>query len=305
MTDRIPQLLGSTVTALSGAHVPVFQGELPGFAGPELAAAVSDAGGLGHIGGCYSHAADIEQAIEQTRRLTARPFGVYLIPQHSDHATFRSCLKAVIKGRPQILTLCYGYYGDAIRKARAAGIGVAVQVRTQSEARLALRDGAQVLIAQGEEAAGYIPGQIGLMALLPELIALAGAVPVIAAGSVHDSYSVRGLMAMGAAGVWCSADFAVCHESSAAKKVKQRLLAAETGSERLCCEPVPGADPQAEPGHKPVRQQGFLRRFLSSPAEASSHDQHPLRFFWGQGLGQLNEAQPAAQLVAELAKGFR
>ncbi|WP_315983294.1 nitronate monooxygenase [Aliamphritea spongicola] len=257
---------------------------MPGFSGPELAAAVSDAGGLGHIGGCFSQAEDVRLAIEQVRRLTAKPFGVYLIPQHSDHTTFRTCLKEVIKERPQILTLCYGYYGDAIRKARAAGICVAVQVRSQAEARMALRDGAQILIAQGEEAAGYIPGQIGLMALLPELIALAGDVPVMAAGSVHDCHSVRGLMAMGAAGVWCTAGFAVCHESSAGKKVKQRLLSAETGSERLCCEPVPDVEQQAPSPHKTLRQNSLLRRFLSSSAEKIIRISIPYAFTGGRGL---------------------
>lgn len=304
MADQIPHLLGSRITALCDIRVPVFQGALPGFAGPELAAAVSSAGGLGHLSDFYTDAESLLDAIIRTHQLTTQPFGVYLMPQHSDFATFKRCIGAVIQGKPRVLTLAYGYYGDAIRKVRAAGICVAVQVRNSDEARKALRAGAQILIAQGEEAAGYIPGQLGLMALLPELLELAGDVPVIAAGSVHDSAAVRGVMAMGAAGVWCTAGFAVCEESSAGTKVKQRLLTAGTVSERLCCEPVPDEKQQYNVGGKAARQGGLLRRFLSSE-QPGDPEEHPLRFYWGQGLGRIKEAQPAARLLASLAEAFR
>ena len=214
--------------ALCGIEIPIFQAGLGGVAGPDLAAAVSQAGGLGHLGCIRRSAADVRLWIRETRKKTERPFGVNLVPPGGGPDGFEAQLSVVLEERPKVLSLFWGDFSQVIPRAKAAGIVTMVQVGSVAEARKTARDGADIVIAQGIEAGGHVRGKIGLMALLPAVIEAVRPVPVLAAGGIADAAAVDAVLHMGAAGAWVGTRFVATHESLAHDIYKQRLVAAGT-----------------------------------------------------------------------------
>lgn len=223
MNERISRAL-----ALCGIEVPIYQAGLGGVAGPDLAAAVSRAGGLGHLGCIRRSAADVRLWIRATREMTDRPFGVNLVPPGGGPDGFEAQLAVVLEERPKVLSLFWGDFAQTIPRARAAGIVTMVQVGSVAEARKAARDGADIVIAQGIESGGHVRGKIGLMALLPAVVEAIAPVPVLAAGGIADAAAVDAVLHMGAAGAWVGTRFVASHESLAHDIYKQRLVAAGT-----------------------------------------------------------------------------
>jgi NAD(P)H-dependent flavin oxidoreductase YrpB (nitropropane dioxygenase family) len=218
----------SRALALCGIEVPVYQAGLGGVAGPDLAAAVSEAGGLGHLGCIRRSAADVRLWIRETRKKTGRPFGVNLTFPGGGPDGFDAQLSVVLEERPKVLSLFWGDFSRAIPRAKAAGIVTMVQVGSVAEARKAAQDGADIVIAQGIESGGHVRGTIGLMALLPAVIEAVAPVPVLAAGGIADADAFDTVLRMGAAGAWVGTRFVASHESLAHDIYKQRLVAAST-----------------------------------------------------------------------------
>jgi enoyl-[acyl-carrier protein] reductase II len=218
----------SRAMALCGIRVPIYQAGLGGVAGPDLAAAVSEAGGLGHLGCIRRSAADVRLWIRATREKTERPFGVNLVPPGGGQDGFEAQLAVVLQERPKVLSLFWGDFAQVIPRAKAAGIATMVQVGSVAEARKAARDGADIVIAQGVEAGGHVRGNIGLMALLPAVLDAVAPVPVLAAGGIADAAAVDAVLRMGAAGAWVGTRFVASHESLAHDIYKRRLLEAGT-----------------------------------------------------------------------------
>lgn len=213
---------------LCGTRIPVYQAGLGGVAGPDLAAAVSEAGGLGHLGCIRRSAADIRLWIRETRKKTDKPFGANLVPAGGGPDGFEAQLSVVLEEQPQVLSLFWGDFSQVIPRAKAAGIVTMVQVGSVAEARKAAHDGADMVIAQGIEAGGHVRGKIGLMALLPAVLEAVGPVPVLAAGGIADAAAVEAVLHMGAAGAWVGTRFVASHESLAHDIYKQRLVEAGT-----------------------------------------------------------------------------
>lgn len=222
------QLAVARALALCDIDVPIFQAGLGGVAGPDLAAAVSQAGGLGHLGCIRRSAADVRAWIRATRERTDRPFGVNLVPPGGGPDGFEAQLAVVLEERPRVLSLFWGDFSAVIPRAKAAGIVTMVQVGSITEARKAARDGADIIIAQGIEAGGHVRGKIGLLALLPAVIEAAAPLPVLAAGGIADASAVDTVLRLGAAGAWVGTRFVASHESLAHDIYKQRLVAAHT-----------------------------------------------------------------------------
>jgi NAD(P)H-dependent flavin oxidoreductase YrpB (nitropropane dioxygenase family) len=218
----------SRALSLCGTEVPIYQAGLGGVAGPDLAAAVSQAGGLGHLGCIRRSAADVRLWIRETRNKTDRPFGVNLVPPGGGPDGFEAQLSVVLEERPKVLSLFWGDFARVIPRAKAAGIVTMVQVGSVAEARKAAQDGADIVIAQGIEAGGHVRGNIGLMALLPAVIGAVAPLPVLAAGGIADAGALDAVLHMGAAGAWVGTRFVASHESLAHDIYKQRLVAANT-----------------------------------------------------------------------------
>jgi NAD(P)H-dependent flavin oxidoreductase YrpB (nitropropane dioxygenase family) len=205
-----------------GLETPIAQvGMGGGMATADLAGAVSAAGALGTVGILPPRALAAELA---RARLLApgRPVAVNLLMPfvkgaHIDVAIAAGVAAAVI---------FYGFDPAAVARLRAAGVLVLHQVGTEEQARRALADGADGLVAQGLEAGGHLQAIEATAAFLPRALELAGGRPVLAAGGIHDADGVRAALDQGAAGVMCGSRFLLTEESGVHPLYQRRTLGA-------------------------------------------------------------------------------
>jgi enoyl-[acyl-carrier protein] reductase II len=177
-----------------------------------------------------------------------------------------------------------------------------VQVGSVAEARKAIADGADVIVAQGVEAGGHVRGTIGLFALLPAVLDVAGKRPVLAAGGIADANGLRGALEMGAAGAWIGTRFLASEESLAHSVYKERLLAAGADDPRYSRLYSYGwrfgTPHRAIPGQ---RGPGLLRLVAGGPRHCDSERYaRSIRVYAGQGVGLIREVLPAAEVVRRL-----
>jgi nitronate monooxygenase len=203
--------------------LPVLQAALGGgISSPELAAAVSNAGGLGSIGA--RSAGSMLRDFGRARALApGKPLGLgFLVP-----FTRRVHVDAAIACKPDALVLMAGFAPDVVARLRAAGIFVLHQVGSRADAERALRDGADGLIAQGVEAGGHVLGDEPGPSVLAQILAIAGDTPVALAGGIATADDVRAALAQGAAAVMPGTRYLLTHEALAHPAYKQRVLGAE------------------------------------------------------------------------------
>lgn len=272
-----------------------------GVAGPDLAAAVSNAGGLGHLGGIRRSAEDIRAWIHETRSLTDRPFGINLVPKGPGPDGFEAQLAVVLEERPQVLSLFWGDFASVIPRVKAAGIVTMVQVGSVAEARKAAADGADVIIAQGVEAGGHVRGDIGLMSLLPAVLGAVGPVPVLAAGGIGDAEGVQAALKLGAAGAWVGTTFVATNESLAHDIYKRRLVEAGTDDTHHGHFYSYGW-PLGTPYRVIPPRRNSLLRYVAGGARAVDKARHAegLSLYAGQGVGMINEVLSAADVLTRL-----
>ncbi len=294
--------MATDILQLCGVDSPVFQAGLGGVAGPELAAAVSNAGSLGHLGCIRRSASGIREWINETRRLTDRPFGVNLAPMGPGPDGFEAQLTVVLEEKPKVLSLFWGDFAQVIPRARAADIITMVQVGSVAEALKAATDGADIIIAQGIEAGGHVRGTLGLLVMLPEIISKVAPLPVLAAGGISDRTAVNTVIKMGAAGAWVGTSFVATTESLAHDVYKRRLVEAGTddtvhGHFYSYGWPLGTAYRVIRPRRKTLLQ------FVAGGARRIDKDRNAegLSLYAGQGVGRIKQVAPAAQLVMELS----
>ncbi|MDH3228397.1 MAG: nitronate monooxygenase [Alphaproteobacteria bacterium] len=290
-------------TVLCGVDLPVFQAGMGGVAGPQLAAAVSEAGGLGHLGGIRLAAADLRDRIRATRELTDRPFGVNLVPPGGGPDGFEAQLDVVVAERPAVLSLFWGEFAGVVARARAAGIVTMIQTGSVVEAERAAGAGADIVIAQGIEAGGHVRGVTGLMDLLPAVIRAVAPIPVLAAGGIADAAAVAAALQMGAAGAWVGTRFVASDESLAHDIYKQRLV--DAGPDDTRYEKYYsfgwgiGAPYRIVPPKSRWNPRGLIAggpRRVDSGAWARG-----IKAYAGQGVGCIESVLPAGKIVEALS----
>ncbi len=294
--------MATDISRLCGVDSTIFQAGLGGVGGPELAAAVSNAGGLGHLGCIRRSASGVREWIDETRRLTDRPFGVNLVPMGPGADGFDAQLAIVLEEKPKVLSLFWGDFSEVIPQARAAGIITMVQVGSVAEALKAAADGADIIIVQGIEAGGHVRGTLGLLVMLPEVVRAVAPVPVLAAGGISDRTAVDTVMKLGAAGAWVGTRFIATMESLAHDIYKRRLVEADTddtvhGHLYSYGWPLGTAYRVIRPRRRTPLQ------FIAGGARRidKDHNAEGLSLYAGQGVGRIKQVMPAAQVVAELS----
>jgi nitronate monooxygenase len=254
----------SRISRLFGIAVPIVQAPMAGETDrPELAAAVSNAGGLGSTGVAYLQPEAVRQRLRDIRRLTDRPFGVNLFaPAPTDNAPgklararellapwrarygtddvpptlampdFDAQFAVVIEEKPAVLSFTFGCpTKEQVSAAKAAGIVVAGTATTVPEAEAFAAVGVDVIVAQGAEAgahrgsflAPFADSMIGLMALVPSILAAVD-LPVIAAGGIMDGRGIAAALMLGAGGAQLGTAFLVTDESGASPSWKNAIL---------------------------------------------------------------------------------
>lgn len=198
---------------------PIVLGPMGGVSGGRLAAAVSNAGGLGLVGGGYGDLDWLKTELALVKHLATRPWGAGFITWNMSEAA----LELVLEARPSVMMLSFGDPGKHAATIKAAGCRLICQVQDVAGARLARQAGADAIVAQGTEAGGH-GGSRGTMALLPAVIDAVPDVPVLAAGGIADGRGVAAALIMGAQGVLLGTRFYATREALGHEQAKQRLV---------------------------------------------------------------------------------
>jgi len=209
------------LTELLGIDVPVVLAPMGGAVGPELTAAVSNAGGLGIVPLSWSSPKEVGARVAEIKSLTDRPFGINLIREWDQ----RERLAAALDANVPVVSLFWGDATALIDEARTGGAITFVTVASAEEAARAAGSGADVIVAQGWEAGGHVRGAVTTLALVPRVVD-AVSVPVVAAGGIADGRGLAAALALGAAGACVGTRFLAAQEASIHEDYRQRLLAA-------------------------------------------------------------------------------
>lgn len=198
---------------------PIVLGPMGGVAGGRLAAAVSNAGGLGLVGGGYGDLAWLKTELALVKELAVRPWGVGFITWNITEAA----LKLALEAGPSVVMLSFGDPGQYAPAIKAAGCRLICQVQDVAGALLAQQAGADVIVAQGTEGGGH-GGSRATMALLPAVIDAVPSTPVLAAGGIADGRGVAAALMLGAQGVLMGTRFYATQEALGHEQAKQRLV---------------------------------------------------------------------------------
>jgi nitronate monooxygenase len=193
-----------------------------GLAGPELAAAVAAAGGLGTLG--LLPPRELRKAIHQVRdAVPDRAVAVNLLMPFVRRGHVEVC----VQSRINVAVIAFGMDRNLLRRLSEQGVFVFVMVGTEEQARRACVCGANGLIAQGGEAGGHLCGNTPALAFLPRALEIARGRPVLLAGGIATADDSRAALAAGAAGVVAGTRFLLTDESRAHPAYQSRILEAD------------------------------------------------------------------------------
>ncbi len=319
------------ITELLGIEHPIISAPMgPDMTGPELVAAVSNAGAFGLLQAQLARPPVFRDEIKRTRDLTDKPFGVNLLLCFPIEDQVAICLEEKVTA----LSFFWGDPSPYVQRAHDAGILVLHQVGSVAAARQSAQAGVDIIIAQGVEAGGHVAGEVSTLVLVPQVVDTVGPTPVAAAGGIADARGMAAVLALGADAAVLGTRFLAAKESRAHPHYKQKLIdavAVDTvhttlfgygwpnapvrtlrtafvdewredvtrGQESRPDEPVVGHTTIA--GHEmPVL------RFMGMPPNASSTGDIELRsLLAGQSVGLIKEIKSVEEIVRELVEGTR
>lgn len=202
-----------------GIKYPIFQGGMAWISDSKLAAAVSNAGGLGIIAGANAPASYIRNEIKETKKLTDKPFGlnIMLLSDNADELA-----DIAIEEGVKVITTGAGNPGKFMERWKQAGIIVIPVVASVALAKRMERCGADAVIAEGCEAGGHI-GKLTTMVLLPQVVDAVN-IPVIGAGGIADGRGIAAAFALGASGIQVGTRFLVSEECQIHDNYKNAVI---------------------------------------------------------------------------------
>ena len=215
-------MIQTKLCELLNIQYPIFQGGMAWIADASLAAAVSNAGGLGIIAAMNANADWLREEIHTARQLTDKAFGVtiMLMSPFADEVS-----DLVIEEKIPVVVTGAGNPGKYMKKWVAAGIKVIPVVASTAMAKLVERSGAFAVIAEGGESGGHI-GELTTMTLVPQVCDAVN-IPVLAAGGIADGRGIAAALMLGACGVQCGTRFLVAEECTVHQNYKNKILKAK------------------------------------------------------------------------------
>jgi nitronate monooxygenase len=300
----------TSITKLFGIEHPVLLAPMGSVAGGALAAAVSRAGGLGIIGGGYGDRGQLQKEFEAAGNT---PVGVGFITWSL--AKQSDLLDLALDRAPKALFLSFGELGPFAPKIKRAGVRLIAQVQTVAQAKRALGEGADVLVAQGTEAGGHGATR-ATFPLVPAVVDIAGATPVLAAGGIADGRGLAAALMLGAAGVVCGTVFYAAAESTAHPNAKRTTVAASgDNTERgTSVDVVRGMDWPVEWNIRTLRN-SFTDRWSRDPAGLMANLERERERFLaareagdtdvaavivGEGVDLIRDVLPAGEIVRNM-----
>src|SRR6185437_6373159 len=202
-------MITTSLTKMFDLTAPIVLAPMGGVPGGRLAAAISEAGGLGMVGGGYgSDAAWLRDELARVRAATTRPWGVGFITWSTDPGI----LEVALAHEPHAVMLSFGDPRPFGRVVRAAGCKLICQVQDLAGARLAAEAGADLVVAQGSEGGGH-GGTRATLPLVPAVIDAVAPIPVIAAGGIADGRGLAAALLLGAQGALIGTRFYASDEA--------------------------------------------------------------------------------------------
>lgn len=210
------------ITQLLNIEYPIIQGGMAWVAEHNLAAAVSQAGGLGLIGAANAPAEIVRNEIRKVKELTDKPFGVnlMLLSQHANEVA-----QVIVEEKVPVVTTGAGNPSKYLASFKEANVTVIPVVASVAMAKLLQKAGVGAVIAEGCESGGHI-GETTTMALVPQVVD-AVSIPVIAAGGIGDGRGMAAAFMLGAEAVQIGTRFVVADESIVHDNYKQKVITAK------------------------------------------------------------------------------
>lgn len=249
------------ITALLGTEYPIIQGGMAWVAEHHLAAAVSEAGGLGIIGAANAPADWVREQIHKVRELTKKPFGVNVMLM-SPYA--EEVAKVIAEEKVPVVTTGAGNPEKYMELWKSAGTKVIPVVASTALAKRMERCGADAVIAEGCESGGHV-GETTTMALVPQVVDAVEKIPVISAGGIGDGRGIAAAFMLGAKGVQMGTAFVTAKESQVHENYKQCIIKAKDIDTRVTGRTT---------GH-PVRalRNQMTKEYLKKEAEGASFEE--------------------------------
>ena len=309
---------------LAGIDLPIVQAPVGGISTPALAAAVSEAGGLGTLSITWREPDALRAMLRETRAGTGKPFAVNLVLAWDPAERLEIALEAGVR----IVSFFWGDPAPWVERIHSAGGIVLHTVASAEEARRAAAVGVDAVVAQGWEAGGHVWGQTTTLALVPRVVDAVWPVPVVAAGGIADGRGLAAALALGAGAAWMGTRFLLAEEAATHPDYRERLMAAaETDTAygslfdvgwpdaplrslrngtweawRAAGEPPPGARPgEGETVARGEDGRPIVRYSNDAPVAGASGDIAAMALYAGQGVGLASRVQPAAEIVREVA----
>lgn len=299
------------ISSLFGIQYPIIQAGMVWCSGWRLAAAVSEAGGLGLLGAGSMHPDTLRQHIRKCKAATKRPFGVNVPLMYPE---IRTLMEAIVEEGTSIVFTSAGNPAAWTSWLQQAGIRVAHVVSSLKYARKCSDCGVDAVVAEGFEAGGHNGREETTTFCLIPMIREAIDLPLIAAGGIASGRAMLGAMALGADGVQVGSRFATSNESSAHPDFKQRIIEATEGDTELVMKQLTPVRLLKNPFYQKVKA-----------AELAGADPHTLRELLGKGrakkgmfegdltegeleIGQvaaaIHEVLPAAEILNRIWKEY-
>jgi len=298
-------LVNNKLCQLLNIKYPIIQGGMAWVATAELAAAVSNAGGLGVIGAGHMPPEALRSEIQKAKTLTEKPYGVNIMLMSP---FVKEVMQVVIEENVPVITTGAGNPGEYIPALQANGTKVIPVVASVALAKRLERIGVDALIAEGMESGGHI-GEVTTMALVPQVVD-AVKIPVIAAGGVGDARGVVAAIALGAAGVQIGTRFVASTECTAHPNYKEAVLRAKERS--TVVSGLSTGHPVRVIANKLTREFEQMERNGASGEELDHLGAGKLRMavregdvvygsvMIGQVAGMVTCVQPVAQIIEEI-----
>ncbi|MGI8456554.1 MAG: NAD(P)H-dependent flavin oxidoreductase [Propionibacteriaceae bacterium] len=316
-------MLRTWLTDSLDVQVPVIGAPMAGISDARLAVAVSAAGGLGMIGVGSSRPPSWirEQAVlagaGATSSLTSgepAPYGIGLMAWALERDDAQ--LTAVLELRPRLVSISFGDVEPHVRRVADAGIAVTAQAGTVEEALHAEQAGVDFVVVRGAEAGGHGRNELATMPLLQAVLDRVG-VPVVAAGGIATARGLAAVLAAGAVGAWVGTALLTAHEATNSHAARARLIAAEHHqtvygrvfdiAQHLGWPPEYGGrslrNSYVDRWHDRLDELAHDDDATRQLAAARDTEDYDIAYLYaGQGVGSLLREQPAAEVIADLAR---
>lgn len=303
-------MISTVINEQLGIKYPILQGGMAWVADASLAAGVSNAGGLGIIAAMNSNGEQLRAEIRKARELTDKPFGVNIMLMSP---FVQEVAQVVVEEKVPVVTTGAGNPGKYMKAWNEAGIKVIPVVPSTALAKMAERNGAFAVIAEGGESGGHV-GDLTTMALVPQVVD-AVSIPVIAAGGIADGRQVAAAFMLGAVGIQVGTRFLVAEECTISQEYKNKILKAKDIDTVLTGKRL---------GH-PVRsiKNSFTREYTKAEYDSSNVSDEELEkmglgvlrmaaregevskgcVLAGQVASMVKKEQPAKEIIEELFEG--